>query len=514
MKRLLITNFIIIVLLLPLQYVHAGWLEDNWNSMTSSSVSAPDMIQKQGGGAYYGGGFSFSTGGSTTTRLVPVDIRMPSISAGCGGIDIVTGAFDYNAEELINFLKSLVSNAPGYAFQLAMQIFCPSCLDILNTLNEITGMINGMQMDSCAVLQGLTDLASNATEKAIASNSDFGKAMSYRKSMSDFNDNMKDGFKKFFNKIRDNFGCLTNGKGCKSIDFLEGKKSFLQGVFENIEENQNDSSLKKYFGSNYQQLFRALVGDIRFIQVNSDGNNGDSLKLYPIEPIYSGNEKNALDTLIYGHFNALPSKGENNDYVKKGMLDVMVLMTDTENKTYVKNVAFDTFSSIAFDIINSSKEKYNVLDRSQSLSPQELSFLSTLKTPVLKTLNVLFIDDYMPRIFLEELKPLAGVQFAYEIISIVAKNMQLSMNQYKEEISGAGLYNEEIDLAINRIRQNMAKLQRIAYEQYITQYVAFEERIKTIGKDGIFDSMKNTRAAYFSRHPVIGSAVFAGGIPK
>lgn len=516
MKRLLIINLFILFFLNG-RHVDASWLEQNWNSMISGSATAPDMVQQQGSGAYYGGGFTYGTGGTAISRIVPVDVQVPSISAGCGGISITNGAFDYNVEELINFLKSLISNAPGYAFQLAMQVLCPSCLDILNTLNQISGMINGMQMDSCAVLQGLTDWASDKATKAISDSSIGGGFSSYRTAMEGFNNNMKTGLNNFFDKVRKGLNCATDPKKCKSIDFLEGNKSFMETLFEFMRANETDTSLKKYFEDDYEDLFRGLIGDMKYIKVGSSteaDKDRYNQSLIVINPIYgsTGSKQEVLNKLISGSSDPIPDKGINAKYTKT---------VDLEGQTWGNNgnnwktgYTFDTFNSIAFNVIDNAKNKYKLLDRGETLTAEELSFFSTLKTPVLRTLNVIFIDDRLPKSFLDELKPLAGVQLEYEIINIVAKNLYALVNQYKEELEKTGLGKEEINRNIAYITRNLAEIQQLSYKLYVKTYTDFDKRIKTVSEEGVFNQMYNMRATYLARHPVAGAAVFAGGIGK
>lgn len=150
MKKL----FISIILLTFSSLSHASDLSklmnDVWNDMQAgSNATGGTSITNQGSSYYSGGGYSYTAPSST---FQPLSVRPPSVKAGCTGISIDAGAFNYSGEEMIAFLKSIISGAPGYAFNLAMQILCPSCTDLMNTINDISAMINSMQMDSCAAL--------------------------------------------------------------------------------------------------------------------------------------------------------------------------------------------------------------------------------------------------------------------------------------------------------------------------------------------------------------------------
>ena len=55
-----------------------------------------------------------------------VNARLPSLRAGCGGIDLFGGAFSFiNKQQFVALLQNIGSNAVGYAFKLALQSISP-----------------------------------------------------------------------------------------------------------------------------------------------------------------------------------------------------------------------------------------------------------------------------------------------------------------------------------------------------------------------------------------------------
>jgi len=84
-----------------------------------------------------------------------VTIVPPSFSAGCGGIDLFGGSFSYvNAAQFTAFLRSIASNAAGYAFELALQAMCGSCMSTIETLEKKVQELDQMFSNSCQVAQG------------------------------------------------------------------------------------------------------------------------------------------------------------------------------------------------------------------------------------------------------------------------------------------------------------------------------------------------------------------------
>ena len=97
----------------------------------------------------------------------------PSISAGCGGIDVFGGSFSFiNADQFIENFQAIGANALGYGVKLAITSACDTCENVMTSLEKTAQFINKMNMDSCTAAQGIVDagrdlaLASKADAKA------------------------------------------------------------------------------------------------------------------------------------------------------------------------------------------------------------------------------------------------------------------------------------------------------------------------------------------------------------
>ncbi len=54
-------------------------------------------------------------------------VQLPVVRAGCGGIDVSVGAFSsINAQEIIGLSKTIMQNAAGFAFGLALGSLLPT----------------------------------------------------------------------------------------------------------------------------------------------------------------------------------------------------------------------------------------------------------------------------------------------------------------------------------------------------------------------------------------------------
>lgn len=111
--------------------------------------------------AWQGQAAGYFTGGSVYLRnpvkqVQLISMQVPSLNAGCGGIDAYLGAFSMiSGEEIQRFAKQIMSNAAGYAFDLALQTMVPELKQAKDFLQKLASDINSMNMSSCQAAQGI-----------------------------------------------------------------------------------------------------------------------------------------------------------------------------------------------------------------------------------------------------------------------------------------------------------------------------------------------------------------------
>jgi conjugative transfer pilus assembly protein TraH len=124
-----------------------------------------DMVNVSDGGYYKGVGRGVVAGPSVTIRHPSYDIhlldfRPPSISAGCGGIDMFLGSFSFiNEEQFTQLLQAIAANAAGYVFKLALDTMCPTCGEVVDGLQKTVRAMNALAGDTCRVAQKMVDYA-------------------------------------------------------------------------------------------------------------------------------------------------------------------------------------------------------------------------------------------------------------------------------------------------------------------------------------------------------------------
>jgi conjugative transfer pilus assembly protein TraH len=132
-----------------------------WNdSLASSNGAGPSAYQGQEAGYYTLGNYSYRAPQYTSQIS---SVSLPSVKAGCGGIDIYGGSFSFiNTDQIVATFKAVAQNAMGLLFQMAVK----SLSELLG--NEIEQMFNLVQkanlgaINSCEAAQQLVNGAVNA----------------------------------------------------------------------------------------------------------------------------------------------------------------------------------------------------------------------------------------------------------------------------------------------------------------------------------------------------------------
>ncbi|EPC4028288.1 conjugal transfer pilus assembly protein TraH [Aeromonas salmonicida] len=111
--------------------------------------------------AWQGQAAGYASGGSLYMRTAVkqvqlVSMQVPSLNAGCGGIDAYLGAFSHiTGDQLQRFVKQIMGNAAGYFFDLALQTTVPEMKQAKDFLQKLASDVNSMNMSSCQAAQGI-----------------------------------------------------------------------------------------------------------------------------------------------------------------------------------------------------------------------------------------------------------------------------------------------------------------------------------------------------------------------
>ena len=111
--------------------------------------------------AWQGQAAGYASGGSIYMRTAVKQVQLfsmqvPSLNAGCGGIDAYLGSFSHiTGDQLQRFDKQIMGNAAGYFFDLALQTTVPEMKQAKDFLQKLASDVNSMNMSSCQAAQGI-----------------------------------------------------------------------------------------------------------------------------------------------------------------------------------------------------------------------------------------------------------------------------------------------------------------------------------------------------------------------
>lgn len=147
-------------------------LDDEMAGMISdmSNYTAPGAYKTQRRGVISGGSY---TARNPIMNAQLLSATPPGFNAGCGGIDMFGGSFSFiSADRFISLMRSVASNAAGYAFKTALGSMCDLCNKTIEGLRQTTTALNQFSMNSCQTAQGIvTDTAAALQGKLSKNNS-------------------------------------------------------------------------------------------------------------------------------------------------------------------------------------------------------------------------------------------------------------------------------------------------------------------------------------------------------
>ncbi len=127
------------------------------------------------GGAYKGQSGGLYTGGSLYVRnprrdLQLLNIQIPSLSAGCGGIDAFMGGIAYvDSTQLLQMFRAIGQNAQGYMFSLALSQISPQIMGKIQELGAWANDHNYNNMNSCRLATLAVDSSIGMAHDALKS---------------------------------------------------------------------------------------------------------------------------------------------------------------------------------------------------------------------------------------------------------------------------------------------------------------------------------------------------------
>lgn len=112
-----------------------------------SNTTKADIVDGQLGCHATGGGVVIK---NSVTNSKLVNINLPHMEAGCGGIDLFSGGVSFiSSDRLVDVLKKIGTNSVGYATLLAMETLTPQGANLVKQLQSWANQINLASINSC-----------------------------------------------------------------------------------------------------------------------------------------------------------------------------------------------------------------------------------------------------------------------------------------------------------------------------------------------------------------------------
>lgn len=147
----------LLVALLACPFAAAGGMSGRMNDVfdSMSNTTAPQVSLGQRRGVLAGGSFELRN------RIVdtqPFAVEPPRISASCGGIDATFGSFSMiSKDEATRLMRAVAANASAYAFKLALESLCPTCMKQIDVLDDWMRDWNIRSLNSCELATRIVD---------------------------------------------------------------------------------------------------------------------------------------------------------------------------------------------------------------------------------------------------------------------------------------------------------------------------------------------------------------------
>ncbi|MEF2482206.1 conjugal transfer protein TraH [Vibrio mimicus] len=129
-----------------------GSLDSFFNDLGyHTNVTNPGSYKGQSANDYNGGSLYVR---SPIKNAELATLTLPSIKAGCGGIDAFMGGFSHiNSDQLVQLGKAMVANAIPFAIDLALQTWAPQIKQIRDNLQSIADKWLNQSINSCETAQ-------------------------------------------------------------------------------------------------------------------------------------------------------------------------------------------------------------------------------------------------------------------------------------------------------------------------------------------------------------------------
>jgi len=329
-----------------------GDLDKYFNELgLEGNVTAPHAYEGQRAGYYTGGSI---VARREVTNLHLANIQLPSLNTGCGGIDMFMGGFSFiNHDQFVAALKSILSGAKSYAFNLALESATPEIANTLKHIGDQLNQVNRFNINSCETSAALVGSVWPRTQ------------LSQQKICADIGMSAKPHLFDDYAAARQ--GC---GSGSKMTDTLNRSGQFANFIVNNTNIAWKALHIENSFDAQLAEFMMSLSGTI-IIRTPGDGSSDKNEKV--VLPSLVENS-DLVAAILYGGNATIYKCDEVNKClspVQKGQ--VINIPNDIALRQRVRDILHDIAKKIVDD---------------EPLNEKEKGLLNATNLPIYKILNV------------------------------------------------------------------------------------------------------------------------------
>lgn len=169
LKKHILATFVALLMMTPYQQQQAQAKNNIGSQMNAMWNTTMPGFNGEGVNGAYGGHLGGINVRTPVSSINIVSFDPPHFDAGCGGIDAYFGSFSLiSTDNIKQALKAIISNAAGYAIQLALDNVCHSCSEIAGKFQDLTQKVSIDSLNTCQIGTAAVDWirgAKNAGER-------------------------------------------------------------------------------------------------------------------------------------------------------------------------------------------------------------------------------------------------------------------------------------------------------------------------------------------------------------
>lgn len=389
-----------------------------------ANYSSGQIIKAQSAGYLVGGSFYARV---PVRNIQLISLTLPDIKAGCGGIDAYLGAFSFiNSDQLKAMAKQILSNAVGYAFDLALETLMPQVKSVKDFLMKLANDVNNLNVSTCQAAQGIIG---GLIPKSLAQSYDLCQKLGTENNV-------------FADWAKARQGC---GVGGRTDDVLNNPKSDIQKKQTPRNKNITWQSFNRInqVVSNDRELKELMMTIVGTVVYDKKGN-------MTVLPSLGAND-NLINTLLYGGSTTMYRCNDTSECLSPKKSDVTI-----NQKNALVSKVNETLSSI-FDKVETdtkltSKEEQLILGTRVPL----LAYVKDLAMLKMDKSSLLSLSEYISLDF-----AIGYIDGLIQTTEIASANTLTSEEESKR-------FQDNLNSVRERLGQSLSKVQ-IQQDAYIAK---------------------------------------------